>query len=185
VMFLCLLFCLEAVMVHVVIDATGWSISTADASNIISIIGGLSIAGKIIMGGVADRIGNRKALFIGFIVVSIGLASLTMANNLWMFYAFAAIFGFSYGGLIAVFSPIAAELFGLTSHGVIMGIVTFGGTVGGAIGTVSVGKIFDITGSYQSGFLVCTCMSILGIVLASLLKPVTRINDSLARLPKC
>jgi MFS family permease len=184
VMFLCLLFCLEAVMVHVVIDATGWGISTAEASHIISLIGGLSIAGKIIMGGVADRIGNRKALFIGFIVVSFALSFLTMADHLWMFYLFAVIFGFSYGGLIAAFPPIAAELFGLTSHGVIMGIVTFGGSVGGAIGTVSVGKIFDITGSYQLGFLVCTCMSILGVVLASLLRPVPSINDSLARLSK-
>jgi MFS family permease len=181
VMFLSLFFCLEAVMVHVVIDATGWGVSPTDASKIISIIGGLSIAGKIIMGGIADRIGNKKALSVGFIIVSLALAFLATANDLWMFYAFAATFGFSYGGLITVFPPIAAEMFGLTSHGVIMGIVTFGGTVGGAIGTVSVGKMFDMTGSYSLGFLVCTCAAVMGTVLSIYLKPIPSETDSLAQ----
>lgn len=170
-MFLCLLFCLQAVMVHVVIDAIGLGVPAFNAANIISIIGGSSIAGRIVMGGAADKMGNKNAFLIGFIGQSIALTVLVVAHEMWMLSLFGVIFGFSSGSLSTVFSPVVAQLFGLTSHGVIMGTVLFGGTVGGAIGPFVVGRIFDMTGSYQIGFLVCACTSAIGIILASFLRP--------------
>ena len=88
-----------------------------------------------------------------------------------MFYLFAVIFGFAYGGLAAMESPIVAELFGLSSHGVIMGVASFGYTVGGAVGPLVAGRIFDMFGGYQIAFLVCAVVGISGIILAWLLKP--------------
>ena len=98
-----------------------------------------------------------------------------------MFYLFAAVFGFAYGGLIAVASLLVAELFGLSSHGVILGIITFTITIGGAIGPVLAGGIFDMTGGYSLAFLVCAIISVVGLILVSLLKPTScggETNDS-------
>ena len=66
---------------------------------------------------------------------------------------------------------MVAELFGLRSHGVILGSVIFGGAMGGAIGSVVVGHIFDITGSYQPGFLILIAASIIATILTTLIKP--------------
>ena len=90
-----------------------------------------------------------------------------------MFYLFAVILGFAYGGLAAIESPLVAELFGLSSHGVIMGVASFGYAVGGAVGPVMAGRIFDIFNSYQIAFLVCAVVCVLGIILACRLRPPT------------
>jgi len=94
-----------------------------------------------------------------------------VAKEVWMLYLFAIIFGFGYGGLAALMSPVAAELFGLRSLGAIVGVVMFSFTLGGAIGPLLAGSIFDISGSYKQAFLACAAMSIIGIILSALLRP--------------
>ena len=170
-----ILFCfglsLSTIMVHIVPHATGLEVAATMAANILAIIGGLSIAGRVIIGGVADRIGNKPALIIGFITMSLALFWLVAAKEIWAFYLFAVVFGFAYGGVAVMESPIVAELFGLSSHGVILGVIAFGFTSGGAIGPVLAGHIYDVTGSYQLAFLIYAAVSILAIILAILLRP--------------
>jgi cyanate permease len=62
-------------------------------------------------------------------------------------------------------------LFGLSSHGVILGFLSFGFTTGGAFGPWLAGLIFDITNAYQLAFLMCAGVSITGLVLTLFLKP--------------
>ena len=71
-------------------------------------------------------------------------------------------------------SPLVADLFGLSSHGTILGVTSFSGTIGGAIGPVVAGGIFDVTGSYGPAFLVCAVVSVVGLMLILLLKPTGR-----------
>lgn len=170
-MFVCLGISLEAIIVHIVPHATDLAISAASAANILAIIGGVSVAGRIIMGSAGDRIGNKLAITIGFIIMLVALLWLLAAKELWMFYLFAVIFGFGYGGWAALLSPIVAELFGLSSLGVILGAVTFGLAIGEAVGPALAGRIFDITSSYQPAFLVCAALSIVAIILALFLRP--------------
>ena len=68
-------------------------------------------------------------------------------------------------------SPIVAELFGLKSHGVIFAFTDAGFTIGTVISPVLIGYIFDITGSYQLGFLICVAVSILGLLQVLLIRP--------------
>ncbi len=93
-----------------------------------------------------------------------------------MFYLFAVIFGFAYGGYAALVSLSVAEFFGLASLGVILGTIILGISIGAATGPVLAGRIFDITGSYQQAFLVCAALSMIAIVLALLLRPITEVR---------
>ncbi len=172
-MFLCFGVSVQAIMVHIVIHATELEISAASAANILAIIGGVSIAGRIIMGSAGDRIGNKLAITVCFILMSVALLWLLVTKELWMFYLFAVVFGFAYGGWAALISLMVAELFGLSSLGVILGAVTFGVASGEAIGPTLAGRIFDITSSYQPAFLICAGLSIIAIILAVFLKPIT------------
>ncbi len=169
----CYAFSLYAVMVHIAPHAIDLGISATIAANLIAVIGGLSIAGRIIMGSGSDRIGAKFSYVIAFTMMALALFWLPFAREVWMLYLFAAIFGFAYGGLITFFSPLVAELFGLGSHGVILGISTSVGTIGGAIAPVLTGGIFDLTGSYDSAFLVTAAVSVLGLIMALLLTPIS------------
>ena len=54
----------------------------------------------------------------------------------------------------------------------IFGVTFFGLTAGGAIGPFLTGYIFDATGSYQMAFLACGAISIVGLVLTIVLRPI-------------
>jgi len=166
--------CVHTIMVHIVPHATDLGISAMIAANILAVVGGLSIVGRVGIGIISDRVGRKLSLVIGFILLVVALLWLPLARELWMLYLFAIIFGFSYGGLITLESPVVAELFGLRAHGAILGALVFGATTGGAIGPILAGHIFDIANSYYLAFMACAGLSITGLIVASLLKPIRR-----------
>ena len=170
-LFACNLLPLSAVVVHIVIHATGLGIFAASAAYIMAFMGGGGIIGRIVLAGVGDRLGNKSAMIIGFIVMAAALLWVMVTKEMWTLYLFGAAFGFASHGLIAVMPPMIAELFGLGSLGVLLGIVNAGGAIGEGTGPVLAGRIFDITGSYQWAFLICAALSIIAIILASLLRP--------------
>jgi len=172
------LYCLQATMVHIVIYAAGLGISPASAANIMAIIGGLSIVGRITVGSIADRFGTKRALIISLAVLALTLYWLATAKEMWAIYLFAVVFGLAYGGLVPLSSPMVAELFGLRSHGVILGIITFCATIGGAVGPVVAGYIFDIRESYQLAFVVSGTVAAAVAILALLLRPITDREDT-------
>ena len=174
VMYICFSFSQTAITVHIVPHTTDLGIPTIAAANILTIIGGVSIAGRIGIGSASDRIGNKLSIIIGLSVMSAALFWLLAIKELWMFYLFAAIYGFGYGSLISLASPIVAELFGMRAHGVILGTVTFAMSIGGAIGPIIAGHIFDITDSYYFAFQISGILSVTALVLVSLLKPTRR-----------
>jgi len=163
-------FCVFAIMVHIAPHAAETGISTTGAANILATLGGASILGKVLLGKTADRIGNRKTFIIGFILMFAALFMVLPTEGEWMLYLFAVVYGFGFGGCIASESPIVAELFGLSSHGLILGVISFSFLLGGAFGPFLFGLIFDITGSYQWGFLACGLVSFFGLILTAILK---------------
>lgn len=171
VSYLLILFCITTILMHIVPHTIDLGISSAHATRILSTIGALSIAGRFVMGGVSDKIGNKPALLICLGFLLSGLISLQMTDRLWMFYLFAIIHGFAHGGVFALISPIVAELFGSRSHGAILGILIFSSTIGGSIGPFIAGYLFDITGSYQVVFLILTALAVSGLITAAMLRP--------------
>jgi len=176
VIFLVVAFCVEAIIVHIVPHATDLGISAVSAANILAVIGGVSIIGRFIMGSAGDKAGNRLAIIVCFLILLVSLLWMLVAKELWMLYLFACVYGFAHGGFFALISPSVAEFFGLSSHGAILGAVFCPTTIGGAIGPVLAGHIFDVTSSYQLAFLVFTVICIVGFILTLLLKPITNIE---------
>jgi len=167
-------FSILSTMNHIDIHATDIGIPETTAANILATIGGVSILGRIALGAFADKVGSKQAIITGLAILAVALLWLQLARVEWMLYLFAAIFGFAFGGLLVQISLIVAESFGLTFHGTIFGVISFGLIVGGALGPVVVGHIFDITGSYQQGFLICAAASIISFVLAMFLRPTSK-----------
>lgn len=165
-------FCLFTVVVHIVPHALDMGLSPAYAAGVLSTIGGVSIIGRIAMGAVNDRFGGKRTLVICLIVLFCSFIWLQLAANAWMLFLFAVIYGFAHGGIFTVVSPMVAELFGTGSHGLLFGIILFCGTLGGAAGPLMAGRTFDVTGSYETIFLVLSALTMIGFVLMVCLRPV-------------
>ena len=151
--------------------ATDIGISTIGAAGILSTMGGVSIAGRIVIGSAGDRLGNRKAYTISIALLLLAYLWLLQANDMWRLYIFAVIFGLAWGGSVAQHSPLSATLFGLMSHGLIFGLICVGWSIGAAIGPVITGYIFDITSKYQAAFMVTAAVTLVGLILTLVLKP--------------
>ncbi|MDJ0811847.1 MAG: MFS transporter [Desulfobacterales bacterium] len=159
------------ILVHIVPHATDLGIATLPAAGILSTIGGVSMIGRLSVGFAIDWIGSPKCMQICLLTLVASFIWLQMAHDVWTLYAFAAIYGIAHGGIFTVISPIVAELFGIRSHGALFGIVVFGGAVGGAIGPVLAGLVFDLTRSYDLIFMALICLAALSLLLMLLLRP--------------
>jgi MFS family permease len=125
-----------------------------------------------VLGSTGDRVGNRLTAIFCFVSISATLFWLSATTGIWPLYTFAIIYSLGYGGFVALQSPMVAELFGLGSHGVIMGSIAFGSTIGGAVGPVLSGYLFDLTNSYSQAFLLCAILAVIGLILVWLLRPI-------------
>jgi MFS family permease len=170
-----LVFCLLIILVHIVPHASDAGLSIAQAAGVLSTIGAVSMIGRFTSGMAIDRIGSKAIMVICFFVLIASLFWLQIADELWMLYLFASVYGLAHGGFFTAISPIVVEIFGITAHGAIFGIVVFSGTTGGAVGPFLAGQIFDLTGSYELVFKMITVMSIIAFGLILLLKPIKRV----------
>ena len=167
-----IIFCLMSIMVHIVPHAQDSRISATSAASVLAMIGGISMAGRFFTGITIDRIGSKKAMICCFGLLIVALVWLQTAQELWMLYLFAILYGVAHGAFFTAISPIVAEFFGIRSHGVLFGIVAFSGTIGGALGPVVTGYIFDVTAGYSLAFWLCTLMSAFGLAMIISLKPI-------------
>lgn len=170
IIYFCFGFCYHSVMVHIVPHAMELGITTIIAASIVSMIGGLSIVCKVIMGYAGDKLGIKSSLIFSFILLFLCFLWLQFARELWMFYLFTAIFALAYGGAMSLQALMLGELFGLLSSGIIMGTVTFVYTIGGATGAFVAGYIFDITNHYNIAFVFNAILAITAAILTILLR---------------
>lgn len=146
-------FCTPIIIVHVVPYATDLGIDRTVAAGILSVVGGVSIAGRLAVGILVDRLGGRIALLGCYGVMLLAFILLQFAGTAPMLYLFAVVYGFAHGGLFTAVSPLVAEIFGMRVHGLLYGTVIFAGTIAGAFGPTVAGGIYDRTGSYRPAFL--------------------------------
>jgi MFS family permease len=157
------LFCVVSITVHIVIHAIGLDIPATRAALILSLIGGACIVGMNVMGNIADRFSNKIALGISYSLMGLSLVWLIPSHSEWSFYLFSIAFGFAYGGMQVLFSPLVAELCGTRSHGVILATGALVGSVGAAIGPIVAGYIFDAFDSYTIAFVICAMLAFTGL----------------------
>jgi MFS family permease len=174
VCFLLFLFATQMVLVHVVNYATDVGIEPLVAATFVSVIGAVSIIGRLSTGVVAEKIGLYKSLVIICICLGASFVLLLFTRSAWSFYIFAVLFGVAYGGEVTQIPLVIVRFFGTRVMATLMGVVLFITGFGGAAGPWIAGKIYDVTGSYNWAFIIGIAASALCIVTIWLLKRVER-----------
>jgi len=150
-----LLWCVGFYMiaVHLAAYGTGKGLSLTAAAMAVSLVGVGGILGKFAMGFLSDRIDPRKVLIMNLLLQAICIFALILSPNAAALYVFSLLFGFAYGGVAPQLPLVTADLFGLSSIGEIFGVLILSGQIGGAIGPLLAGEIFNITQAYSLGFM--------------------------------
>jgi MFS family permease len=165
-----------AIQTHLVPYITDVNIPAATAAFILAVSGGCSVLGRVLLGSIGDKIGNKTTFIICLVLMLLSIIWLLVTKTIWGFFLFGILLGVAYGGLSAQLSPLTAKFFGLKSLGTIFGLVAVGFTLGSAIGPVVTGYIFDSSSSYQLAFLVCGIAVLASLFLCALLMP-TRLKQ--------
>lgn len=168
--FFCLIMNSQIINVHIIPAATDIGIATTRAATILSLTNVACIIGCFIFGTTNDRIGSKLSLVITLVVSSVATSLLLGAKSFGIFFLFAIIFGVGWGGVATLRPTVIAELFDIRSHGVTMGALFLISNIGGMIGPVVAGHIFDISGKYESVFQLVLLLNIIGLILALILK---------------
>jgi MFS family permease len=156
--------------IHIVPDATNSGMSSTLAANVLAITGALMIVGRITLGAIADKTGNKPIFIFCFLLSTVALVFISIVPAHWAFFVLAVLIGFAQGGIGTSQSPLVASLFGLKDHGLIYGCIGFGFTIGAALGPFLTGYIFDLTGSYHIALLIWTGASAAALLFALLIK---------------
>ena len=130
-----------------------------------------SIAGRLTMGWLADRICKKHVMLLTYLIVGASIPVLLLARGQpGLLYVFAVCFGFGLGADYMLIPLMAGECFGLGALSRVLGIVITTDSVGEAMMPYLVAHIRDTTGSYQGGLLLLTALALVGAVAISLIR---------------
>jgi sugar phosphate permease len=143
--------------------------SQGDAAAIISLVLAISIAGRLLMGWLADRMSRKQVMLLIYLMVASAIPLLLLRPSSSTMYLFAVIFGLGLGGEYLIIPLMAGELFGVAALGRVMGIVLTADGVAEATAPMLVGYLRDRTGSYDAGFTLLVCAALAGAIAIGLL----------------
>lgn len=169
-------FCRSTFTTHVAPHVQDLGFTLTDAANVLAIINVSSIGGRIGMGRVADVKGIRFAMVISYGATVVDMIWGLVTRDLWGLYVYALIFGFGWGAQAVLRYPATAEVFGLRSAGLMMGILgIFENVLGAGIGVWMAGYVYDIAGNYWPIYWAGLVIAVGATILASMLKPIQKL----------
>ena len=133
---------------HTVSYAVTCGIPLMAAVSIYSLEGLAGMGGRLVFGLLGDRFGAARVLVLALLAQAIVVLGYVYARELGSFYTVAALFGFTYAGVMPLFAVIARENFPLRMMGTVIGGTTMASSLGMALGPVLGGLIYDTFSSY-------------------------------------
>jgi MFS family permease len=133
---------------HTVSYAVTCGIPLMAAVSIYSLEGLAGMGGRLVFGLLGDRFGAARVLVLALLAQAIVALGYVYARELGSFYTVAALFGFTYAGVMPLFAVIARENFPLRMMGTVIGSTTMASSLGMALGPVVGGLIYDTFASY-------------------------------------
>lgn len=168
VMWVLLAFCQTLVLTHVVPHAIDMGVAAMPAATILSVIGGCNIVSGMLTGRVSDIVGRKIPGIVCSLLLAGALVGLIWADELWMLYLVAVVFGIAWGGFGATTTALSADIFGGRNLGVIMGALNMAWCIGAAIGPFVGGLVFDVSNSYSMAFAIGAAIMLVTALLMAL-----------------
>jgi len=156
---------LMAVFTHVMPYLTSVGIPRATAGLVAGSIPLIGIIGRFGLGWLGDVFDKRYVMAVAIGLISLGLLAFSYMHVRWAMVPFLLLFPIGHGGSMVVRGSILREYFGRDSFGKMIGVIMGSAAVGGIIGPILAGWVFDTVGSYQPIWLVLCGLTGLTTVL--------------------
>lgn len=140
------------VLHHIVPYLTDMGFSSTTATALMSLHMGMLVFGKVLAGGLADRLGLLKSYLLLMAGLMVSIALLYGSQLMWVAVIFSVLFGFSIAVRTVLPPLMTARVLGQKHFAVIYGFLNIFTTLGTAVGVPLSGFIYDATKSYYLAF---------------------------------
>jgi MFS family permease len=146
------------------------SFSQGQAARIMSLVLLMSLAGRVLMGILADIMRRKYVMILIYVIVASAIPLLLMPDFHGRIYLFAVIFGIGLGGDYMIIPLMAGDLFGVRTLGRVMGIILVADGLAEALVPMMVNMLYNgATKSYSLGFSVLIVIALTGAAVVSFL----------------
>lgn len=163
--FFCCL-CHSIPLVHIVSFAQNSGLSAFASAWVLAVMSISSIAGRIYWGIFADRHGARFALMLTLFLQGALILWLVNTQDPVVFFLYALLWGFGYGGVGTQYGVVSRELFGARLFGQGYAGQNSFAMVGMALGGYLGGYLYDLSGSYVTAWLISFTSGLISSFLA-------------------
>jgi MFS family permease len=140
------------------------------AAALVSVIGGTSIIGRLVLGPLGDRIGVLRLFKLTVLTMGLSYALWLLASYEWL-VVFAVVLGMSYGSRIAAVPSVLIELFGLENLATTLGIFFTATGVAALLGPMLAGFAVTLSGGYGGAIGFALTAGLLGFAAIAPLRP--------------
>jgi MFS family permease len=166
---MCSIGAVGGIMQHIKLYLRDLNFTQSDAAQIMSFVLFASLAGRVLMGFLADLINRKYVMILIYLIVASAIPLLLLPDFPGRIYIFAVIFGIGLGGDYMIIPLIAGDLFGLRALGRTMGIILVADGIAEALFPMLVGRLYDVSNSYTTGFIVLIVLATFGALIVSFL----------------
>ena len=167
------IFCFTAIGIfgislHVVAYLVFVGLSEVEAAFSFGIAGILNFIGMVLTGLAADRYPRHLVATVSYALSFMAIFSLAMMQfytSIIFLILFIIGFGLSAGARGPIITTLMAEIFAGKGLASIYGATNLGQGIGAATGAFLAGFLFDLTGGYNFGFILCSILTFCGAVL--------------------
>lgn len=136
--------------------------------------------GRIVAGGLSDKIGRKATLFMFFVLQAVMIMALSRARadnfmgNVWVLAPVSACIGACYGANLSLFPALTKDYYGLKNFGVNYGFVFTAWGFGGFLLAFFAGKMYDIYKTFDVAYYGASVLLLLAAVCVFIVKPPSR-----------
>ncbi len=150
---------------HLVAFLTDQGYSDAQAARRFSAAILLGVAGKLLIGGLADRIPPKRALLLNFIALTLGSFILLAVQLRGLLPVFLVLHGFTVAAENVLLPLMVAHAFGVRYMARIYGTLMLALPLGGILGPVFAGAVYDRVQSYAPAFITFAVLNVFALLL--------------------
>lgn len=151
-----------AVIQHFILFLRDQGHSPGAASQFLSVLLGSSLAGRVLVGYMADRFSKKNIMAFFYFLIGAAVLLLSVAHGPVALWIFTVAFGFSMGADYMLIPLVVAECFGTASLGKLLALIIMGYSLGQWGAPWVVGKIFDVQHSYDLAWRIMAVGALVG-----------------------
>ena len=132
------------------------------SSAILSGLLAASLAGRVLVGYLADRFQRKNTMALFYLVLGVSIPLLFLVRQPLAAWTFAITFGFAMGADYMLIPLVAADRFGIGSLGKLLALILTGNSILQWLAPWAAGRLFDMYRSYDLVWKIIAVAAVLG-----------------------